>query len=428
MATSRSFNAMLNEYLAFDLLMEETRKRNYVLSNIEQDNNWKGGSLIVPFQGASATSYKYGSLTADTDIAEYTFVRGSVAGYKEIWGTMKWNAKDLVEHGSVAGQGSGMVHEQTFLRNLPGLLEDFVDGMKQVVSVNLLSGVHFAKLTADATANDGLISVDHPERFQVDQKVLVDDDNSTPATGYVARTTGININTKVVRLVTTRGGSTVVDFSANNMTVAQNAKCYFDGAETAANAFTPLRNQLLSAANAGDATIFGQTKVDYPYLQAVNYSGALMTKANILETIFDAWTEANKIGKGNASTVILSYDLLGHVMKLLEVKSGPFRHVETKASMFGWTEITVIGVKGQLKIVGVQEQDSDIMPFLDWGGIKFFTNGGFRTQKDPEGKMYFTQRATTGYVYLVDVALFGEQVVYKPSHQAIVYGIPATLP
>lgn len=86
MATLRTFQDMLNEYLPYELLMEETMKRNYLLQHVEKDNDWKGGSLIVPFKGASASSYKYGGLTDTSDIAEYEYVRGEISGYKEIWG------------------------------------------------------------------------------------------------------------------------------------------------------------------------------------------------------------------------------------------------------------------------------------------------------------------------------------------------------
>lgn len=47
MATTRSFSSMLNEYLPFELLAQELIKRDYVLSNIEKDNNWKG-KFVAP--------------------------------------------------------------------------------------------------------------------------------------------------------------------------------------------------------------------------------------------------------------------------------------------------------------------------------------------------------------------------------------------
>ena len=58
MATTRTFNDMLNEYLNYDLLKEEMTKRDYVLKRVEKDNKWKGGNLVVPFKAAGASSVK----------------------------------------------------------------------------------------------------------------------------------------------------------------------------------------------------------------------------------------------------------------------------------------------------------------------------------------------------------------------------------
>ena len=418
MSTTRTFDSMLNEFLPFQLLTDEGIKRDYLLTNIEKDQSWAGGNLVVPFRGGGASSFSYGSLTAANDIAEDTYVRGNVANYKEIWGTMKFNARDLTEHDS--GAGAGQVSEQSFLQILPDTLDDFMDRMKQVVSVNLLTGTHFATLTDDGTAG-GLMEVDHPERFEVDQKVVIDDDDSATATGYVARDDGININTRVVKLVTARGGVGALDISA--YTTAQNARVYVDGAETSGNAFTPLKDQLLSAANGGSANLFGQDKLDYPYLQATNHDGSSITSSNIDTEVFDAWTDNQKIGKGRATDAVMDYKNLGSFMKLLDAASGPFRHVTTTANKFGWTEINIIGVNGELKIVGVHEMDSSEIYFVDWRGLKLCSNGNFRIQKDPEGKQYFAVRNTTGYEYLVDVVFYGEQIVYRPSYMGAMFDI-----
>jgi hypothetical protein len=416
MATTRSFNSMLNEYLTYDLLMAELEKRNYILENVEKDDKWRGGNLVVPFQGASASSFAYGSLTDVTDIAENLYVRGGVSGYKEIWGTMKWNARDLEEHGG----GSGIVSEQSFLKNLPGMIEDFIDNMKQVVSVNLLVGQHYMKLTADATANNGTIVVDRVERTWIGQKLIIKDSVNTFTT-YVK---SININTNTVIVATDRTYVTVTDFSAGGgVTVANGAKAYVDGAQTAANTFTSLRQQLLSAVNGGDATLFGQTKTLYPYLQSTNILGSDITASNFLDKIFDAWTRHRQLGRSGAADVVMSYKNLGTAMKLLERQSGPYKNVEMKVNIYGWTEITITGVKGTLKFVGVQEMDDDVIYFLDWKGIKLHSNKFFRKQQTPEGLSYFTIRNTTGYVYISDVVFYGELIVNKPSSCGVIYSI-----
>lgn len=413
MSTFRTFNSMLNEYLAYDLLMEEVTRRSYVLDKVTKDNSWKSGPLVVPFEGAMASSYRYGKLTAENDIAEYEFVRGTVTGYKEIWGTMFWHSRDLIEH-------DGKVSEASFLKNLPQQIERFTEGMKDVVSVNLLSGSHFAKATADGTAG-GLLEVDRPERFTLGQKVTVDDDDSAAITGYVK---DININTRVIHLVTTRGG--VVDVDLSPYTVAQNAKCYVDGADGAGAAFTSLRDQLLTSANGGSANLFGVSKLAYPYLQSLNISGATWGAATLLDNIFDAWTYAKTIGKCSAREVLCSYKHLGNVMKALEGPGGApnqFKNVETKINVYGFTEITISGVKGSLKLVGVHEMDDDIMYLIDWDCVKLHSNGFFRKQTSPEGLQYYTVRTEDGYKYITDISFFGELVVSKPTGCAIVYGI-----
>jgi hypothetical protein len=132
MGTTRSFSTMLNEYLPNELLKEELIKRDYVLSVVEKDDNWKGGNLIVPFKGAGASSIASGSLTGSTDIAEDAYVRGSLTSQPEIWGTMIFNQRDLMEHDKIS--------EQNFLKILPDAVEDFMDYMKNVTSVALLNG------------------------------------------------------------------------------------------------------------------------------------------------------------------------------------------------------------------------------------------------------------------------------------------------
>jgi hypothetical protein len=410
MATTRSFSAMLNEYLPNELLKEEFVKRDYLLTNVEKDNNWLGGTLIVPFKAAGASSVSFGSLTDSTDIGEDSYVRGQVSGHKEVWGSMIFNHRDLMEHEQIS--------EQNFLKILPGSIEDFMDYMKNVVSVNLLNGAHFAKLTATGDAS-GNITVDRPDRFMIGQKVLVDDDDSAPATGYVLT---IDMNTKIVNLVTARGGATPVDLSGYS--VAQNAKCYNAGAQS--NSFSSLRDMLLSAANGGSASLYGQTKTAYPYLQAINVSGADITATNIMQKIFDALTRIRQLGRGNPSDVVMSYTNMAACMKVIEASKGAFNVVpgSQRASQYGWTELQVGSVtKGALKLVAVQECDDDIIEFIDWRALKFYSNGFFKKRMSPDGIEFFEVRATTGYQYIVDVCLFGELVLLRPSYCGILHSV-----
>lgn len=417
MATERSFQDMLNEYLPNKLLKEELIKRDYILTNVQKDDMWKGGKLIVPFKASGASSIKMGGLTASNDIAEDKYIRGSIDDYKEAWGSMIFNHRDLMEH-------NGKIPESTFLKILPDTIEDFMDYMKMVVSIQLGTGPHFASATVNGTAG-GVLGVDRVDRFVLDQKVTLKDDDTAAADYYVI---AIDVNASTVTFSATRGGA-AADISA--YTVAANAKCYTDDADVVS--YQSIRDALLSAANGGSATLHGQSKLAYPFLQAVNVDGSSITATNILDKIFDAYTTVRTKAKGNAKTVLMSYKNLGSILKLLQdltsgtatSLSGNYQLAEQgrKASVYGWDEIVVSSVKGNLKIVGIQEWDDDVIVFWDPTSMTFRSNGFFKKRKSPEGLEYFEVRNTTGYQYIVDVCLFGELEVTKPGHNGIIYGI-----
>lgn len=416
MGTTQSFSAMLNQYLPNDLLKEEIIKRDWLLQNVDRDDEWKGGQLVVAFEGAKASSVKFGSLTDASDVSEYNYQRGTVDDYKEVWGTLKFNQRDLIEH------DSGRVSEKSFLKILPGQVEDFMQTMKEAVSINMLCNSYFASVTDATNAATGIMVVDHVDRFQIGQKVVLDDGDSAQGAYYV---TAVNLNTGAVTLSATRGGA-AADVSAYS--VAQSARFYHDGvlvAGTATNNFTSLKSSLLSAANGGGSTLYGKTKVTYPYLQAINVSGATMTANNILEVIFDAYTSVRTKARGNANTILMSFKHLGSIMKLIETQKGSFKvsATSTKASMYGWTEIEITTVRGNLKVVAIQEMEDDCIMLLDMSALKFYTNGFFRKRTAPDGKQYYEVRESTGYYYILDICLFGELILLAPSKCGIIHSI-----
>ena len=420
MATNRSFQNMLNEYLPNELLKEELIKRDYLLTKVEKDDGWLGGNLVVPFKAAGASSVAFGQLSASTDIAQDNYVRGGIPSQKEAWGSMLFNHRDLMEHEAVS--------EKNLLKILPDTVNDFMDYMKNVVSVNLLNGPWFAQLTANATSSNGQILVDRPDRFVVGQKVVVDDSGTGgPITGYVATidmNTVTGTSTGIVTLVTARGGSTNVDFSVNNKTPANTARVYNDGQET--NGFTDLRSCLLSSANGGSSTLYGVTKTLYPYLQAINVPGAQITASNIVEQIFNAFTQTRRLGKGNPTDILLSYKNWGYVIAVVEASKGAYnvKPGSAKASQYGWDEIEIGSVTNQaLKFVAIQEMADDVIYLMDWKALKFYSNGFFRKRKSPDGIEYFEVRAQTGFQYIVDICLFGDLVLQRPSYCGVIYGI-----
>ena len=416
MATEKLFGDMLNEYLTYDILKSGLLQRDYLLNRVDKDSGWKGGNLVVPFKGAGASSVAFGEMVAADNISSDKYVRGNIAGYKELWGTMSFLHKDLMEHDSG-------IKEKSFLKLLPDAIDDFLDLMKMSVSINLLNGAHFATLTGNGTVG-GLITVDRPDRFMLGQELFLKDGNTAlSAAAYVE---AIDMNTCVVHLVTARGGA--VDFDASAYTVAQAAKCYHRGAAT--NSFTSLKGALLSYANGGTESLYGCVKTSAPYLQAINIDGTGVSAANILSKLFDAYTTIRSRSAGNPNEIICSYKHLGSILKLLESSKGSF-NVEPgsmKASVYGWTEVTIGGVKGSLKIVAIQECDDSEILFMDWKNtVKFFSNGQmFRKRSAPDGKQFFEIRdATQGFKYLVDISLHGDLVVSKPSACGVMYGIPA---
>lgn len=413
MATTRSFSTMLNDYLPNKLLKAELTKRDYLLNKVDKDDSWVGGPLIVPFKSAGASSVAFGALTASDDIAEDAYVRGSVSSQKEIWGSMVFNHRDLMEHDAVS--------EKNLLKILPDAIEDFMDLMKNAASVSLLNGAHFATLTGDGQAG-GTMVVDRPDRFDLGQKIVIDDSDSSPVDAYV---TAINMNTKTITVSATRGGG-ALNISA--YTVAQAAKCYHPGSQ--ASGFSSVRAALLSAANGGDSALYGVTKTTAPFLQAINVDGSDITSQNILEKIFDAFVTIRQLGKGNPSDLVMSYKTLGACMKVIELSKGAYNVApgSQKASQYGWTEIEVGSVtKGGLKLIGVQEMDDDVIMCIDWRALTFHSNGFFKKRKSPDGLEYFETRATTGYSYIVDICCFGDLVVKRPSYCGIIHSISFTL-
>jgi len=413
-ATDRSFQDMLNEYLPNSLLKEELTKRDYILSHAQKDQKWKGGKIIVPFKAQGASSIKVGGLTDSADIAQSKYIRGSIDAYKEIWGSMIFNHTDLLQH-------DGKIKESTFLRVLPDTIDDFMEYMKQVVSVQLGTGPHFATATADTNAATGIFVVDRVDRFCLDQKCSIDDDDSAALDVYVI---GIDVSLGAVEFSATRGGA-AANLAAYS--VAQNAKFYHDGVATASDIFTSLRSALLSAANGGSATLHGKTKLSYPFLQAINIDGSAISATNIIEKIFDAYVDVRIKARGTATDVLMSFKNLANCMKKVELGKGDFkvRPDSEKASIYGWDEIVImqVGTRKYLKFVGIQEWDDDIIVFMDWKSCTFRSNGMFRKRTAPDGKQYYETRTTAGYAYILDMFLFGELEVAKPACNAIIHTI-----
>ena len=417
MGTNRDFNSMLNEYLSIDLMKEELIKRDYVLQKVERDDGWKSGTIPVPFEGQHASSISFGSLSADTNISKYKYIRGQLTTYRELWGSLRFEHRDLMEH-------DGKINEKSFLKILPGQIDDFLVNFKMSASINMMDGPHFAKLTVSGTVG-GVIEVDRVDRFTIDQEVHLVDGNTAEATYFVIAidVNGGTLLNGAVTLSASRGGA-AADVSA--YTTSQSAKCYHPGATT--DSYTSLANQLLAAANGGSATIFGQTKTAYPYLQAIQYSGASMSASNVLPTVFAAYSKRQQLAKsGKLPEVLMSYKHFGSCLTALETTKQAFNVIpeSRKTSVYGWQEVMIGSVSGELlKIVAIQEKSDDNIMILDWDSIQLYTNGFLQRRTAPDGLQYYQIRATTGFSYILDHVLAGDIVCKAPWKNLIIHSIP----
>ena len=410
-ATNTLFNDMLKKYMPYELLFEETMKRDYFLSSVEKDQSWTGGEMQIPFMGGAASSYAFGQLTDITDITEDRPILGKVSDYKEIWGSMVFNDQDLHRHGDM---------KTSFLKILPSRLEDFIVRMKEAVSVNLLNGSHL--LTLDVASGDtnlgaGIVVVDRPARVSIGQFLELGTVGTLTASGYVS---AVNIELKTITVVDNKALAPGVPVGFGGLLAGD--KAFIRGGTTANQAFTSLKEQLLPASAGGSANLFGISKLAYPHLQCPAFDGNTITGANILDKIFGFYNETRTLGKGMPTDCVMSFKHLGSAMAALEV-AREYTITDTKVNKFGWTEINIVGVKGQLKLVGVQEMDDSEIYFLDWAGIKLHSNGFFERRESPDGNAFYEVRSTSGYQYVVDTRFFGELVVTKPSHCGAIYNI-----
>lgn len=414
MAITQSFSDMINEYLPEDLLKNEIIKNDWFLSKVQIKEGWNGGAMDVGFEEAAATSIAYGSLTADTDIAQAVLVRGSISGYKHISSSMIFNHRDLLEHSS-----SMKISKKSFLNLLPGKLEPHLQHFRENMSLNLLGGKKLAKGTVDATVG-GVATFDRPERFKVG--MLVEFHDSVPTASVNAYVSAVNLINGEVSFVTARGGATPVDLTAWD--AVNDYYVTHPGADSLA--FAGLTEMILPASAGGVASLYGKTKASYTYLQSYAVDGSSsITSSEILKPIFDAYTNHRIRFSGDARKVVMSLTNLALAMKQVEASKGAYSVVPNseKATVY-FSEVCIRGVGGGiLELVGVREMNDDVILGLDFSAFKFETNSFIKRIKDPEGKEYFAKRNTTGYQFILDHECYGELVLTAPQKCWAIYGV-----
>lgn len=433
MATSRTFEAMINDYLSLDLLRTEL-KRMYLLDKVKKDNSWIGGNgtqgYVVPFISGNASSLSFGSLTAAGDIAEDEPVRATLTTQPELWGAMVFNAKDFMQH-------EGKKRELSLMKSIKNTIEPFMTYMKSALSDVLVGGPHFATVIGITNAATGHLQFDRIEKFSLGQKVIVRE-AATPAAvvGYVM---AINKETGDVLFNTTRAGGVATDYTALGAGVLVGDKVYYDGLVNTAtgalqNQFTSLRSTLLSAANGGSTTLYGLTKTSYPFLQALNIDGSTLTSANLVEELFRIYVEeielkTKNINDKKANNYWLSPKNYAKAMIILEKYKGQYYTVPGKkdASVYAWTSITIGNGSGaEITLSKVPEMADDIIPCVNWESFLLASNGYFRFNENPNkpGQIhYFEVRATTGYTYIIDTCFMGDLLNICPESNAIIHSV-----
>jgi hypothetical protein len=435
-----TFDSMLNEYLPYDLLMTEFKEMNWLLQNCNMKEGWLGSSLIIPYQQSYASSVKMGGLTDENDLDEATYVRGQLDGYKEAWASLVFNSRDLMEHDKVS--------EKNFLRILPDQIDQTLMFMKQLVSTAVLNTQEISTVvsvtSAGGVATLGAIVVEHPERFEIGQKIAIAVTASTQELAYVI---SINRNDGTLELATARGG-TALDPAT---TAAAGDFIYMPDTKNGAddNGFSSLLYQVLPSGYLGaPATVFGQVKTASPFTQGLLYDAAdwangdiatgtagagnlITASSDVLAEIFNGLAKARQRGS-DPDAFLMSYKHFSAVLSALEygaggrtLGSGAFKNVSEKVDYAGFSEITVGSVMGSVKLVAIREMTDKIILGIQTKKLDFHTNRGFKIQESPDGLKFYSTRQTTGYKYIVDYSFYGD-FVYSCPYTAISITMPAT--
>jgi len=140
-----------------------------------------------------------------------------------------------------------------------------------------------------------------------------------------------------------------------------------------------------------------------------------------LGNFFDGYTTVRKKARGRASEILCSYTVGGAIMKAIENGGGTSGYrgnyqmavKDKKASLYGWDEVMLTTVKGDLKIVMIQEWDDDIVVYHDPKSKTFRSNGYFKDRVNPDdGRKFYEVRTENGYQYVVDKCLFWRNGAY----------------
>ena len=435
-----TFDQMLNEYLPYDLLMTEFKEHNWLLQNCNMKEGWLGSTLIIPYQSSYAASVKMGGLTDESQIDSATYIRGQVPGYKEVWASLVFNSRDLMEHDKVS--------EKNFLRILPDQIDQTLKFMKEQVSISVLNTQEITVFTTVVNgdgSNPAVITVENPERVEIGQNVLLYDGT----TETLAWITTINRNNGELEIVDAFGGA---GFTADIATAyGSGGSLYLPDTVNSGtnNGFTSLLFQVLPEGYLGaPADVFGAVKTSSPFTQGLIYDAAdwengdtatgtegagnrITDASDILAEVFNALAKARQRGS-DPDAFVMSYKHFSAILAALEYGaggrtrgSGAFKNVSSKVDYAGFSEVTVGSVMGSVKLVAIREMTDRIILGMQTKKLDFHTNRGFKIQESPDGLKFYSVRNTTGYRYIVDYSFYGD-FVYSCPYTAISMTMPTT--
>jgi hypothetical protein len=407
MSLTQSHSALLKRYLKEEIIEHEMKEKSYIWKNVKKENDWAGGVLEIPVQSSGLSTIQMGSLAADTDIAEYTAAVGTVSAHKELTMSAIFREADL----------SRLVNkESSYIDNLVAKIESLSKKASEQIGANLVRGagvLSYASANGDASGN---ITVPNPEYFEPKQKVTIDDDNSSPVSGYV-RT--VDIVTGILVIYDARTGGAAVDLSG--YATANNAKVMVVGSDS--EAFLDLKTACLPAAvTGGSATLYGLTKASYLPLQSYYETGASYAVATLLKDLLGAFYKVRKLGRGNQSEIWVSFGIFKNISAQLEA-ARQFM-VADKSAGYGFSSVTLVGNEGTCKIVGLREMPDNTAYIVDWDGLKFKGMPLKKKMYGENNQEYYVTRATTGISFITDMALRGDFVI-DPSKIGVVHSIAA---
>lgn len=441
---------MLNDYLTTRLQFNRHLRDTYIFKKTkDHKRNWRGGPYPIVFEAGEASNYQSGGgLIPADDIQSESFVRGHVDGYKEIRSSYIFFEKDFDQHGKGA-----RVPQDTFLKmQIQKKVNKNKNRFNYLFNHSILNGGALVSGTANAAGGSNTdrlrqITVDRPDKLTIGQKLRLQVAPRTREQAVDAYVTTLNMNSKVVTLGATRGGTQGPIIGA---TWANNAvvNLYSPGDEIAGNSFTSLRSQILPGSIAGGSnTIFGLTKADFPFLQPIQGTAPTDTTPTpraLLDAIFDWVVDFGLFGqpigamdtyegeKGDRTTknqkmgitvdIMMSVRWFAVFQKYRDRLLGGNWPQGSMSRFYDSRSFTMQGPDGlMLKFVAIESMKDDVFFLLGDDVTQYATLNYIQQSMSPDGNKWTDRRIangnpqTDGLSYICDFKLYGDFIVKRPA-------------